>query len=66
MKKLTVKEKRIIVMQAMLKDKELQGGGIFQKGEYYAKKYGFTMEEIVNMEVAIGLAIQGYSVRNNG
>lgn len=57
------KEARRIVMMAMLNDKELQAGGIFQKEEYYAKKYGFTMEEIVNMEVAIGLAFQGYSVK---
>lgn len=57
------RKKRVIVMKAMLNDEELQAGGIFQKEEYYAKKYGFTMEEIVNMEVAIGLAVQGYEVK---
>jgi len=37
------------VIMAMLKDAEFCGGGIFQKEEFYMKKYDLTQDEINHM-----------------
>lgn len=49
--------KRII--KAMLEDEEVLRGGIFQKEDYYSKKYNISIEEIGHIEVAIWEFLNG-------
>ena len=52
------KRKELVpVIQAILKDDEIIAGGIFQKEEYYMKKYNLTLEQIGNIQALIYLAL---------
>ena len=47
-------ENRLKVMRALMNDKEIIAGGVNSKKEqYYMKKYNMSLEEIVNIELAI-------------
>lgn len=45
------------VINAILKDEEFLCGGIFQKEEYYAKKYNLTLEQISNVQACLYFAL---------
>ena len=48
------RENRLKVMRAFLNDNEILAGGVNEKKEqYYMNKYDMTLEEIVNIEMAI-------------
>lgn len=48
------KENRLKVMRVLMDDKDILAGGVNEKKErYYMEKYDMTLEEIVNIELAI-------------
>ena len=48
------KENRLKVMRALMDDKDILAGGVNEKKErYYMEKYDMTLEEVVNIELAI-------------
>ena len=51
---MSINENRLKVMKSLMQDIEILSGGVnIKKEQYYMKKYGLTMEEIINIEMAI-------------
>lgn len=45
------------VIKAILQDEEFLRGGIFQKEDYYKKKYNLTREQISNIQTCLWYAL---------
>lgn len=55
----TEQQNKIRIIKAMLNDDEFLRGGIFQDEEKYCKKYNLTLDEMVDIEVALHYALFG-------
>lgn len=55
----TEQQNKIRIIKAMLNDNEFLRGGIFHDEDEYCKKYNLTLDEMVDIEVALHYALFG-------